>query len=272
MENRNNNSNSNIYINTSSSNIKKYFDKMKPSLKINKDNSGKNINLDNKTNYHFLKRHKTERGINEGVTSKDNRNKIFLSNNNSKRNDSIYSKKQLTDYNINNTNIYLDGINHINNSMNKFSLNYKLKNNNERKSLKKNKKILFLNNSGIFSPKVKLKSKRYHKHKGSIGSYSSKFKSININKNTKSYISINDIESNEKTVKSSNKLNINSSNNSLPKKIGKKLNYLNINLNNLSNINDNTISNKSNNNLTTFPTHINTSSDNSFNIKKKIKK
>ena len=263
----NNNSNSNFYINTSNSNNKKYIDKMKPSLKINEDYIVKNTILDNKVKYDFLNRHKTERGINEGVSSKDKKNKNLLTNNNTKKNNSIFSKKQLADYNINNKNIILDGINHINNNINKISLNYNLRNNKEGKSLKKNKKMLLLNNSGIFSPIIKLKGKGYHKHKGSIGTYSSKFKSININKNTKSFISINDNESNEKTIKSNNKLNIN---NSLPKKIGNKLNYLNINLNNLSNINSNTIYNNSNN-LTTFPTHINTSSDNSFDIKKKIK-
>ena len=149
--------------------------------------------------------------------------------------------------------------------MNKINFN----NNKNIKNKIKNSKKLLLNNSSIFSPIIKLKNKGSHKHNASIGGYNNKFNNININKNNKSNININinNIGSSEKILK--NKFNIDNSNSSLPKKLGNKLNYLNINLNNLSNMN-NTLNNNTQS-INTFPTHINTVSDGTFNIKKNLK-
>ena len=68
--------------------------------------------------------------------------------------------------------------------------------------------------------------------------------------------------------------NLNESTNvSFIKKLGNKVNYLNINLNNWSNINNTTICNNNSNNTQniTIPAHINTINDNSFQFKKKLK-
>ena len=261
--------NTNYYINTNSSNNNKYIDKIKPSLKLIDDNNIKSIILDNKINCQFLKRNKTERGGNsKDLSLKEKIYQNFLNN--------IGVKNQLTDYNNNssnknkNKNKFFEGINHIKN-MNKISPNYNT-------NKKKNTKILLLNNSSIFSPIIKLKNKRNNKHNVSIGAYSSKFNNLNINKNNKSNININinNIGNSEKVLKNkfcidnnNNNNNNHNNHNSFSTKLGNKLNYLNINLNNLSNIN-NTLSNNTQN-ITTFPTHINTMIDNSFNNKTKIK-
>ena len=277
-------SNNNYYTNTSNSN--KYLDKIKakPSMKIAEDNSIKNIILDNKLNYKFMKRNKTDRGINnpKELTSREKINKNIYNHNNYQEIKSIYSKKQVPDFNNSKKKILIEENNSpINNANNKNKINYNNLNYNKAKnSIKKDIKISLLNNSNIFSPVIKVKNKGIHKHNGSIGSYTSRFNNLNIkNNNTLSHIYINSLDDSEKIL-GKKCSNIYNSNNSFPKKLGNKINYLNINLNNFGNINDtnantntnsnnNTISN--NNIISTLPTNINTASDNCLNFKKKLK-
>ena len=282
-ENVNLNSN-NYYINTSNSN--KYMDKIKtnPSMKIVEDNSIKNIILDNKLNYKFMKRNKTDRGINnqKELTSKEKTNKNIYNHNNFQEIKSIYSKKQVSDFNNSKKKIIIEENNNsINNPSNKNKINYNNLNYNKAKnSIKKEIKISLLNNSNIFSPIIKVKNKGNHKHNGSIGTYTSRFNNLNIkNNNTISHIYLNSLDDSEKII-SKKYSNIYNSNNSFPKKLGNKINYLNINLNNFGNMNEtnvntntnsinNTISN--NNAVSTLPTNVNTGSDNCLNFKKKLK-
>ena len=263
IDNINSSYNKNFYINTSSSNVKNYIDKMKSSLKIMEDNCIKNTILDNKSNCQFLKRNKTDRGINQKEVSTNDKMNNILSNINVQEINSIYSKKPITECNNSNNNkAVLEGYNHIN-------YNYNI-NNKGKNSIKKDSKskLLLLNNSSILSPIIKLKNKGYHKYNGSMGSYTTKFNSSNTKKNIKFNNNVNNSENKEKNLK--NKFNSdNSNNNSLPKKLSNKLNYLNINLNNLSNINNNIYNNNSL--TTTFPTHVKTISDNSVNMKKNLK-
>ena len=264
IENINSSYNKNCYINTSSSNVKNYIDKIKSPLKIMEDNCIKNTILDNKSNCQFLKRNKTDRGISKKeVTATDKMNNI-LSNINVQEINSIYSKNPITESNTsNNKKVVLEGYNHINYNYNQ--------NKTGKNSIKKDSKskLLLLNNSSILSPIIKLKNKGYHKYNGSMGSYTTKFNSSNTKKNIKFNTNVNSSENKDKNLK--NKFNSdNSNNNSLPKKLNNKLNYLNINLNNLSNINNNNIYN--NNSLTTtFQKHVKTISDISVNMKKNLK-
>ena len=276
--------NNNYYINTSNSN--KYLDKIKPkpSMKIVEDNSIKNIILDNKLNYKFLKRNKTDRGINnqKELTSKEKISKNIYNHNNFQEIKSIYSKKQVSDFNNSKKRIILEeNSKSLNNGSNKNKINYNnnLNYNKTKNSIKKDIKISLLNNSNIFSPVIKVKNKGNHKHNGSIGSYTSRFNNLNIKNNALSHIYLNSLDDSEKIL-SKKYSNIYTSNNSFPKKLGNKINCLNINLNNFGNINEtnanintnsnnNTISN--NNIVSTLPTNINTGSDNCLNFKKKLK-
>ena len=277
--------NNNYYINTSNSN--KYMDKIKtnPSMKIIEDNSVKSIILDNKLNYKFMKRNKTDRGINnqKELTSKEKTNKNIYNYNNFQEIKSIYSKKQVSDFNNSKKKIIIEENNNsINNPSNKNKINYNNLNYNKAKnSIKKEIKISLLNNSNIFSPIIKVKNKGNHKHNGSIGTYTSRFNNLNIKNNTLSHIYLNSLDDSEKII-GKKYSNIYNSNNSFPKKLGNKINYLNINLNNFGNIKEtNTNTNTNTNSITntisnsnvpsTLPTNINTGSDNCLNFKKKLK-
>ena len=276
----------NYYIKASNSN--KYMEKIKtnPSMKIVEDNTIKNIILDNKLNYKFMRRNKTDRGINnqKELTSKEKSNKNIYNHNNFQEIKRIYSKKQVSDFNNSKNKVILEENNNsINNISNKNKINYNnnLNYNKTKNSIKKDIKISLLNNSNIFSPIIKVKNRGNHKHNGSIGTYTSRFNNLNIKNNTLSHIYLNSLDDSEKII-SKKCSNIYISNNSFPKKLGNKINYLNINLNNFGNINEtntntntktnsinNTISN--NNAISTLPTNINTGSDNCLNFKKKLK-
>ena len=105
------------------------MDKIKtnPSMKIIEDNSVKSIILDNKLNYKFMKRNKTDRGINnqKELTSKEKTNKNIYNYNNFQEIKSIYSKKQVSDFNNSKKKIIIEENNNsINNPSNKNKINY----------------------------------------------------------------------------------------------------------------------------------------------------
>ena len=272
-ENNNLNHNNHYYINTSTSNISKYIDKIKkePSMKIIIDDNIKNIVFDKKSNNIFLKGNKTDRGMNnkKELTSKEKVNNTIGNHDNFQEIKSIYSKKQLSEFNINRKQQMLEENNNPINNMkyinNKSNLNINAKKNKNKNSIKS--KMLLLNNSSIFSPIIKVKNKGFHKHVASMGTFTNRFNKVNIESNIK----IKLLNNSKKIL--NNKINSDYiSNNSFPKKKYFKQNYLNINLNSLSNINNtnaNTIANS--HSINTIPTYFNTKSDNSINVKQKLR-
>ena len=215
------NSTSNYYINTSNSNIKKYIDKLKPTIKKVEDNLIKNNILDNKLNSQFLKRNKNERSSGQKeISIKEKINKNIFINNNIQQSKNINSKNQKTEYNSNNSSInknsIIEGLNHLGGS-NKINSNL---NNNKAKNIKKDNKMLFLNDSSIFSPIIKIKSKGNRKYSFNIWDNIAKLNNLNIKKNIKSNTNINSFENIDRIFK--NKLNNEKENNSFHKKLNNK--------------------------------------------------
>ena len=267
-DNINLNHNNHYYINTNTLNTNKYIDKIKkePSMKIIIDDNIKNIVLDKNSNNLFLKGNKTDRCMSnqKELTLKEKVNKTI--GNNFQEIKSIYSKKQLSEYNINKKQKILEEINNPKYNMkyiNKSNLNNNLKQNKNKNSIKT--KMLLLNSSSIFSPIIKVKNKGNHKHIGSVGTFTSRFNKGNIESNIK----IKLLNTNKKLINNKFSSN-NTSNNSFPKKQSYKQNCLNINLNNLSNINNTNIITNSHS-INTIPTHFNTRSDNSINLNQKLR-
>ena len=143
-------------------------------------------------------------------------------------------------------------------------------NNIKAKKLIKKEKILFLTSANSTLNSISnFKIKFNKKNISNVGSFTSRLKNVNINKINKT--NFNNLENSERL--SYKNLN-DSSNVSFIKKLGNKINYLNINLNNWSNINNTTISNNNSNNNNqniTIPTHTNTINNNSTVFKKKLK-
>jgi len=265
-----NQNNHHYYINTNILNTNKYVDKIKkePSMKIIIDDNIKNIVFDKNLNNLFFKGNKTDRGMNDQkeLTSKEKVNKTIGNHDNFQEIKSIYSKNQLSEFNINKKQKILEEINNPINNMkyiNKSNLNNNLKKNKNKKTIKA--KMLLLNSSSIFSPIIKVKNKGYHKHVGSMGAFTNRFNKVNIESNIK----IKLLNNNKKIINNNFSSNY-TSNNSFPKKQSYKQSYLNINLNNLSNINNTNIITNSHS-INTIPTHFNTRSDNSINLNQKLR-
>ena len=212
-----------------------------------------------------MKGNKTDRGHNHQkvLIAKEKVNKTITDHDNFLDIKSKYSKKQLSDININKKQKIIEEMNNpINNVnyINKINLNNNLNHNKIKNFIKP--KMLVLNSSSLFSPIIKVKNKGNHKHAGSIGAFTNKFNKVNIESNIKRKL----LNNSEKIL--SNKLNTNyTMNYSFPKKLNYKQNYLNINLNNLSNTNMITNSHS----INTIPTYFNTRSDNSINSKQKLR-
>ena len=264
------NQNDHYYINTSTSNTSKLIDKIKkePSMKIIIDDKIKNIVFDKNSNNIIMKGNKTDRDVNfqKELISKEKVIKTIGNHDNFQEIKSIYSKKQLSEFNINKKQKLLEENNNPINNMkyiNKSNLNNTL--NKNKNSIKA--KMLLLNSNSIFSPIIKVKNKGIHKHVGSMGTFTSRFNKVNKDSNIK----IKLLNRSKKI--SNNKFNSHyTSNNSFPKRQSYKQNYLNINLNNLSNINNTNTNIITNSHcINTIPTYFNTRSDNSINLNQKLR-
>ena len=223
--------------------------KKRPNLKFNEDNIIKDTILDNKLKIKFLEKNKTER------ESFDNENFLL-------RKTKLTSKIN-TNSNKTSENIQLK-------EMKKLIFNNKLKNIKAKKLLKKDKILSLTNANNTYNSIINFKANFNNKYIPNIGALTSRIDNININKIYKT----NNNNNLENTERLSSYRNMNDSNNiSFIKKLGNKVNYLNINLNTLSNINNTTICNNNSNNSQNIvtPSQINSFNDNSILFKKKLK-
>ena len=227
----------------------KIKDKKRTKLKLNENNIIKEAILDNKSKIKFLEKNKTER------ESFDNENFLLR-------------KKILTSkININSNKI--SGNPQLK-EMKKRLFNNKLKNIKSKKLLKKDKILSLTNTNNTYNSIINFKTNFNNKYIPNIGALTSRIDNININKIYKN----NNNNNLDNTERLSSYKNLNDSNNiSFIKKLGNKVNYLNINLNTLSNINNTTICNNNSNNSQNIaiPSQINTFNDNSILFKKKLK-
>ena len=244
------------------------------------DSSRSNYNKNNCTNNSFKK--KVFNKIKSKIKSKDNNfNKKIINETNFKN--QILQKNMTDRESNNNGNIQLksESLNHLmNNNINKSNIfensklkdmkkmifNHKLNNIKAKKIIKKDKILFLTSANNTLNSISNFKNKINQNNISNVGSFTSRLKNINLNKNN-----FNNIENSERLTSYKN-LN-ESTNVSFIKKLGNKVNYLNINLNNWSNINNTTICNNNSNNTQniTIPAHINTINDNSFQFKKKLK-
>ena len=250
--NGNDSSRSNYYKNncTESSFNKNIINQIKPISKYNEKCINKNTIIKTKFYNQILQKNKTDREfINSGNIQLKNELVNNLINNNINKSN-IFETSKLKD-------------------MKKIIFTNKL-NNIKAKKLIKKEKILFLTSANSTLNSISnFKIKFNKKNISNVGSFTSRLKNVNINKINKT--NFNNLENSERL--SYKNLN-DSSNVSFIKKLGNKINYLNINLNNWSNINNTTISNNNSNNNNqniTIPTHTNTINNNSTVFKKKLK-
>ena len=239
------NFNKNNYTNSSFK--KKVFNKIKPKIKSKDTKFNKKIIIETKLKNQILKKNMTDREIN------NNENIHF-------QNESV---NNLMNNNINKSNIFE---NSKLKDMKKMIFNHKLNNIKSKKLIKKDKILLLTNANNTLNNISNIKNKINQKKISNVGCFTSRIKDIHINKTN-----FNNFENSEKltSYKNLNEL----TNVSFIKKLGNKVNYLNINLNNWSNINNTTICNNNSNNSQniTIPSHINTINDNSIQFKKKLK-
>ena len=243
----------NANTNTNSFYNQKSINKAKQKIKYTQNNFIKNAILDSKANYYFTKKSETERV-----------SPIKMSINNHVNN-KIFTKKGIYDNKNNNMNNTLLLENSNIKEKNKTILNNKLNCKKTKKFIQKDKLLLLTSSNNIISSIDDYRAKLDKKYIQNIHPNTTRYKNINVNKTNINF------NTNENTDRAPYKTKTDSSSCSFIKKIGNKLNYLNINLNNLSNMN-NTIENiNSNTKNGTIPTNINSFDENSILFKKKLK-
>ena len=250
-------SRTNYYKNTNVTNSinSNYINKIKPKIKFNEKNYVKNTILDNKRNNQFFKDNKTSRDklINQKINSLSKK-EINVPK------DNYNINKKLEPSKIKNMKIII--------------FENKLKNIKTKKLIKKDKILQLTNGNNTINNIPNFQKKILNNNSQNIGSQTSRINKTNINKTNKSNINFNYNNNNDTSERFASYKNLGESTNiSFIKKLGSKVNYLNINLNNWNNINNTTICNNSQNNTQniSIPAHINTFNDNSIIFKKKLK-
>ena len=231
---------------TNSSFNKKIVSKVKPKIKFKENNFNKKIILETKFTNQTLQKNKTDREFDNNGNNHLQKELVNNLMNNNINKSNIFETSQLKD-------------------MKKMIFNHKLNNIKAKKLIKKDKILLLTSGNNTLNSISNIKNKINKKYISNVGTFTSKLKNININKTH-----FNNFENSERLPSYKN-LN-ESTNVSFIKKLGNKVNYLNINLNNWSNINNTTIFNNNSNNTQniTIPTHINTNNDN-LQFTKKLK-
>ena len=244
-------SRSNYYKNSVATNpLKtKFMDKEKPKIKFVGNNFIKNTIFDNKIKYQILQRNNNDNNLKETELKKEN--------DDSKINNDIHDK-------------FLD-ISNINN-MKKMIFKHKLNGIKSKKLIKKDKIFLLTNGNNTHNSIINIKDKFINNFTQNDKPNTSRVKYKNINKMNKYNINFNNNFENTQRISSYKNLN-DSSNISLIKKLRKKLNYIDINLNNWNNINTTICNNSQNNGQNiTIQNHINTINENhSIIFNKKLK-